>query len=571
MAGIDGIIQIGKRALLANKKALEVTSHNIANANTEGFSRQRVVFTTTTPLDVRPGPIGTGMEIKKIERIYDRFLALQLNNQKQNLGRWEELNKAYGYVESIVTVSSDVSGLSQLMADFWSAWYDLANNPAGQTERVNVQVKGETLANDIRQKTSDFQRIQRNLDSSISMGLNEINLLTQQIASLNEKISQMESGGAQANDYTDQRQNLIEELSYWLNITTFENENGKVTILTSDGRPLVDNITSWNLTAETGASGFYDVKWVDNLGNKTDITSSITGGKLGAWVEMRDTNIPYVLSQMNELASGLIKEVNKTHSQGIGLSTFSTLTTDYAVADPTEELATVDSGLSFYDEITSGSFKVWVYDSSGAVVTSADITVDSTTTLNSLQTALDAVTGITATVNTDNTLTITGDSGNTVAFASDTSNVLMALGLNTFFSGKNALDIGINSVIQGDANKIATGLVTATGGYSAGDNQNALAIASLQDDLKMSSNTATFAEFYANLVGYVGSKAQDATRNLEYQETIFNQLSNYRDSISGVSLDEEMANLVLLQQAYDAAAKLVTMADELFQTLLQMI
>jgi flagellar hook-associated protein 1 FlgK len=395
--------------------------------------------------------------------------------------------------------------------------------------------------------------------------------LTQQIAELNEKINQIESRGEQAHDFRDQRQNLVQDLSYWLNITAFENADGKVSILTSSGQPLVEELSSWTLTTETGSSGFYDVKWVDNNGNKTDITSAITSGKLGALIEMRDTGIPDLLNQLNTLASGLIKEVNKTHSQGVGLSTFSSLTSDYAVADATEELATVDSGLPFYSEVTNGTFKVWVYDNTGAVVTSADITIDGTTTLNGLQTALDAVNGISAAVNTDNTLTITGDGSNTFAFASDTSNVLTALGLNTFFTGQNATDIGLNTVIEGDVNKIATGLITAAGDYSSGDNQNALAIAGMQDELKMSSGTATFGQYYANLVGYIGSKSQEADKNRGHQEFIVNHLSNYRDSISGVSLDEEMTNLILYQQAYDAAAKLITVADELYQTLLQMV
>ena len=572
MAGIDSIIQIGKRALVANKTALDVTSHNIANVNTEGYSRQRAVLNPTPPLDVQPGPIGTGVEIKKIERVYDRFLGLQITNEKQNLGRWEELSKLYDRVETTFTETSEASGLSQLMVDFWNAWYDLANNPTGQPERSTVRIKTETLANNLKQKASELQQIQKDSDSSINVGIGEINLLTKQIAILNEKISQIETRGLQANDYRDQRQNLIEELGHWLNITAFENEDGKVTILTGGGRPLVDNMTSWNLTAEKDSSGFYAVKWVDEKGNKTDITSSITSGKLGAWLEMRDTNLPDLLSQINELAAGLIKEVNRLHSQGIGLSPFTSLTSDYAVADPAQALSDINSGLPFYSEISTGSFQIWVYDNTGAVVTSAIINIDNTTTLNSLRTAVDAVTGITATINSNNTLTITGDSGNTFAFANDTSNALMALGLNTFFTGENALDISLNSVIEGDTNNIATGVVDpSTGNYGVGNNSIALSIAALQSKLTMSTDTVTFAEFYTNLVGYVGSKTQEATSNLEHQETIVNQLSNYRESISGVSLDEEMANLILFQQAYDAAAKLVTMADELFQTLLEMV
>jgi len=572
VAGIDSIIQIGKRALVANKTALDVTSHNIANVNTEGYSRQRAVLNPTPPLDVQPGPIGTGVEIKMIERVYDRFLGLQITNEKQNLGRWEELSKLYDRVETTFTETSEASGLSQLMVDFWNAWYDLANNPTGQPERSTVRIKTETLANNLKQKASELQQIQKDSDSSINVGIGEINLLTKQIAILNEKISQIETRGLQANDYRDQRQNLIEELGHWLNITAFENEDGKVTILTGGGRPLVDNMTSWNLTAEKDSSGFYAVKWVDEKGNKTDITSSITSGKLGAWLEMRDTNLPDLLSQINELAAGLIKEVNRLHSQGIGLSPFTSLTSDYAVADPAQALSDINSGLPFYSEISTGSFQIWVYDNTGAVVTSATIAIDNTTTLNSLRTAVDAVTGITATINSNNTLTITGDSGNTFAFANDTSNALMALGLNTFFTGENALDISLNSVIEGDTNNIATGVVDpSTGNYGVGNNSIALSIAALQSKLTMSTDTVTFAEFYTNLVGYVGSKTQEATSNLEHQETIVNQLSNYQDSISGVSLDEEMANLMLFQQAYDAAAKLVTMADELFQTLLEMV
>jgi flagellar hook-associated protein 1 FlgK len=573
MAGIDNILQISRQALLANKRALEVISHNIANVNTEGYSRQQVIMGPTTPLDVQPGPIGTGVEIKEIERIYDRFLGIQIIGEKQKLGKWEELNKVYALIENFFNETDDTTGgLTQLLSEFWNAWYDLANNPTGQSERVNVKIKAEALADALNQKISNLKQIQYDLDSSIKSGIEEVNLLTQQIASLNEKIVQIESGGGEALDYRDQRQSLIEELGEWLNITAVENSEGKMTIFTKGGLTLVDHIDSWNLTVKKDSSGFYAIQWVDSSGNENDITSSITAGKLGAWLEMRDTNIPELLDQVNELAAGLIKEVNKTHSQGIGLSAFTTLTSDYAVADPATALATVDSNLPFYGEITTGEFQIWVYDDTGAVVDSKTITINATTTLNDLQASLNAVDGISAVINADNTLTITAEGNNSFGFANDTSNVLMALGINTFFSGQDASDIRLNSVVETDPSMIATGLIDPnTGDYASGDNRNASLIAALQDKLTMADGSATFAEFYAQLVGYVGSKTEEASRNWETEEAFFTQLINNRESISGVSLDEEMANMVLFQQAYEAAAKLVNLADEMFQTLLQML
>jgi len=301
MSVFSGILDIGKEALFTQKSALEVTSHNIANANTPGFSRQRVELEANEPVTSRLGQIGTGVRAEKIRRIYDQFLGLQINNGNQNLGRWEAQKNALQRVEMVFDESTGY-GLNQSMSEFWNAWQDLVNNPAGQAERVVLLAGGEKLADNFQKIHTDLKQIQKNMDAGISGTTEEINLIAGQIADLNRKISQAEVNGQHANDHRDKRDLLLKQLSSLIDINSFENSEGKVTVLVSGGRPLVENISSWNLSTETNASGLQDVVWIDSDGNSVDITGNISGGKLKGWFEARDVHIPDYLSRLDTLA-----------------------------------------------------------------------------------------------------------------------------------------------------------------------------------------------------------------------------------------------------------------------------
>ncbi len=307
--------------------------------------------------------------------------------------------------------------------------------------------------------------------------------------------------------------------------------------------------------------------WNDGSGNLTNITSKIQAGKLGAWLEMRDSSIPGYLDQMNTLARTLISEVNRLHSSGVGLTYYDSLTASYT-ADPAAALASAASGLAFWDDIVEGaSFSLWVYDTTTDSYTETSITVDPGDTLDDLRQKIDAVAGVSATISNDQ-LTINADSGYQFHFANDQSNVLMAVGLSTFFDGTDASDIAVSGVIESDVTKIAAAL-----DHDAlpGDNRNALAIADLQYANVLAGNTTTFDGYYSSLVGAVGAATSDAMTNADFQRSMVEQLQNRREQISGVSLDEEMTNLMKFQYAYDASAQMITVVQEMLDTVIGLI
>ncbi len=465
MSGIYGILGMGSRALLINQKAMDITGHNIANVNTPGFSRQRVNLSTNDPVSFfQPGQMGTGVKALEIQRIYDRFLGAQINNENQSLGRWDAQKSTFEKVEMIIDETSGY-GLSQAMNEFWNAWQDLVDNPSGQAERVSLLNKSENMADRFQKFYGDIQQVREDINNSISGTTEEINLIAGQIADLNQQVSVIEAGGQNANDYRDQRDLLLKELSSKIDINSFEGDDGMVTVIVGGGNPLVQDSSSWSLSVapDTGPDNQDMVVWEDGYGNVTDITANISGGKLKGWIQARDVEIPDYLDRLDTLAQGIMEQVNVIHRAG--------------------------------------------FDLNGGT-------------------------------NRD------------------------------FFTGGSAFDMAVNSDIVDNVNLIAA---AGNPGGLPGDNENAIAIAGLQYGLLMSGGMVTFDDYYNSLVSDVGSDVQKASINFEHQTSMTTHIENYRESISGVSIDEEMVNLIKFQHAYDAAAKLISTADEMLSTLINMI
>ena len=471
MPDIYGILSTASRSLLTQQKAIDITGQNIANVNTPGYSRQRVVMQPNTPIYFEPGQMGTGVKAAEIERIYDRYIGGQINRESMNLGQWEAAESALQRIELVFDETSGV-GLDQSLGEFWAAWQDLVNNPGGYSERTVLASKSQTLSRTFNNMATNLRQIQEDYDTNISGTISEINGIAGQIADLNHKISQIEVAGQNSNDYRDQRDLLLKDLSALIDVTTFENDAGQVTVLVGDGRPLVQSPYAWQLDTQTNASGLQDVVWLERDGTPTDITGAIKGGKLKGWLDVRDGHVADYINRLDSLAQSIVSEVNTLHQSGFGLTT-----------DPM----------------------------SGAPITGQDFFVG---------------------------------------------------------SGTTAANMAVNPDILNDVNRIAAATTAAT---VPGDNRNAVAIASLQTQNTMSGGQATFNDFYSALVGSVGSDVRNAAVNHEYEASMVAQLENYRESVAGVSLDEEMINLVKYQHAYEAAARVITTVDEILNTVLNMV
>jgi len=464
MTNLFGVLNIGTSALLLQQRAINVTGNNIANVNTPGYSRQRLNIETASPVASAVGPVGFGVRSAGVERIYDRFLGVQLNSENANLGRWEAQKGMLDRVE-VVFDESGGYGLNQALSDFWNSWQDLSLNPSGSTERSMVAATSQGLADTIRKKYSDLEQIQEDIDIAVEGGVEDVNRLTAQIADLNRKIAQTEIGGPNANDYRDSRDLALKQLSEIIDIKSFEDANGQVAVSVGSGRPLVESGHTWQLQAQAqpDSDGPTEILWPDTNGGSVTISSEITGGKIGGWLQTRDAKIAAYQDQLDVLANELREWVNGLHASGYGL--------------------------------------------------------DKTTGINLL-------------------------------------------------TGTGAADTQVNPDILEDLNLLAA---SATLAGVPGNADNAIAINALRTGLTMNDGTATFDAAANSLVSQVGYDVQTAKASAGHQADMMTYLENYRESVSGVSLDEEMVNLVKFEAAYNAAAKMVSIADEMLDSLMNII
>lgn len=571
MSGVNAVLSIARTALLTQQMAVEVTSHNVANVNTPGYSRQQLVMEPNNSTTIGLGQIGTGVQGQAIIRYHDKFMTAKVNQQASSMTGFEAKKSSMKVVETLFNETTE-EGLSKLLGEFWAAWHDLGNNPAGKAERATLVGRAGLLVDHFQSLYSDLMRLSTDMDINLGAGIEDVNSLTGQIADLNVQIITADKGVGAANDLRDKRDYLVRQLAELMDINYFEIGSGAYTIMSNSGHILVETDRSWDLELNGG-----QVYWVSSTGAEVEMGSGdVQGGKLGGWLAVKQEIIPDVLDKVNNLAESFIREVNSQHSQGIGLAPFTTVTGAYASTNSSEEIGTSDSDLPFYDVVQDGSFNLWLYDSNGDVINSTSIVIDADvggTTLDALAATIDGISGFDASVN-GGKLTISVDTGDEptavgFGFSDDTSSVLAALGINTFFDGYDSGSIALNSVITDNTDNIAAGTIDSTGDYSLGDNENALALADLQiQNVDIGGQSATFDDYYNALVGEIGITARGYNNGYDFSRNMVNQLSQLRDSVSGVSLDEEMTKLIQYQQAYSAAARLIQASDEMMQTLL---
>jgi flagellar hook-associated protein 1 FlgK len=482
MSGLSGLLNIARGALMVQQKAMTVTGHNIANVNTPGYTRQKALIEANAPFSNSSLKIGMGVQIDSVVQSIDPFINGAIQRGTSTLQEYDSKAYVLSQIETIFNETAD-QGLSEVMNDFWNAWQDLSNNPGGTPERTALLEKGEILAGRFNGMRNELTQVSQSISQNIGKSLEDVNRITREIASLNEKIVSAESFNTPANDLRDQRANLITRLSELLGSVSLEDKSGSVTVLTSSGLMLVDRSQSWDLTQQGN-----EIHW-NHIA--ADVSGWLREGKIGAWLDIRDEVIPQYVANLDELAGTFIQEVNGLHQAGYTLSG--------------------ETGKNFFESFQPAP-------------------------------------GIPN----------PGDYSYAAAY------------------------IKLSTDVKGTPANIAAG------GQSGdpGDNENALGILALQTDGTLSirkwvyenrgqtvSNTVqteTMEEYYWSLTGEVGILAEEMNQNQEFQQAIVDQLIGMRDSVSGVNLDEEMTDLIKLQHAYEAAAKLVTIADEMLQSLLQM-
>lgn len=573
MSGLFSTLSLTNRALQNYQTAIQTTGHNIANANTEGYSRQRVEITSNQPQFIGGGYVGTGADVTAITRAIDQGLQSRMQYSESQLGRYDTVAQYLSQVEVMFGELSDTD-LSSAMENFFNALNDFSNRPEDLTARTQVLQNAQYMADSFGQLAVNLNQLRTDMSNQIEVQVGEINRLATEIAGLNEEIQRLEVGGArfgQANDLRDRREQALRELSNLVQIRTHETSTGVVNVLIgSDFLVLDDDIAE--VGVKTTVTPDSKIKTpVFTFDNKE---LELAGGALYGLVEARDTLVGGYLNDLNTLANTVIREMNNLQAQGRGLVGQTSVTSGVNLSDGLDSTTPLNqAGLPF--PITDGSFNIRVVNELTNTTTEINIEIDqdglnnNDTTLESLRDQINAKLSLdfpmmSATINTDGSFTLSSADPNfTFYFNNDNTGVLSALGMNRFFAGSRAIDIVVAPELGGNPQLLAGATST-----NPGDNSNASAMAQLRYQKLFNNNTTTVEDFYQGIVGTLGVQAADYQSRAINQDYLNTQLVNERESLSGVNLDEEATNLITFQRAFQAAARVISVIDQMMQTLL---
>jgi flagellar hook-associated protein 1 len=461
-------LELGKRALVAQQAALSTTGHNVANANTIGYTRQRIEMQATNPIANAGLQLGTGVEANKLVRLREEYLDVQLRGENKNLGYWEAKSDALTKIEELMNEPSD-EALAYTLDEFWKGWQDLSNNADSAAARAVVRQRGVAVTETFNHILDSLNLMQSDLKNVVETKTSEINSLSTQIGNLNDQIGRLVPNKFEPNDLYDQRDVLVDRLSKLVNVKVTPAANGMVDVSVG-GELLVSGRTANTLTVGyDDASGLVDPQEIKIAGKTIVLEAGELLGRIESYGILGGESksiIPTMNDNINNLAMTFVKAVNSIHENGLNLDN-----------------------------------------------------------INGVPNAKEKV---------------------------------------PFFTGNSAQDLKVNPEIMKSLNLIAAANEETPGQSSTGNGKNALDIANIKMDgsLQFLGSTSTMDEFYRNIIGQLGIDSQEAQRMKDNSEVTVQQVENRRLSISGVSLDEEMANMIKFQQAYNAAARMVTVMDQ---------
>lgn len=560
---LNGALHVGRSALSASQAAIQVAGNNMANAATVGFHRQSVHLAPSRGEIVgRNSLAGTGVHLLAIRREVDA--ALQ-SRYRDSVSQQQSDFIAQRFLSSIEALQNELSDndLSSALGAFFNSFSELANNPEDHAVRSVVVQHGQSLAARITSLRRDYGVALEEVDRSLGASIDKVNDILEQIEHVNAQVLQMEgSGGGEAGGLRDQRDILLDELAHFMDVSTVEQPGGGVDIFVGS-EPIFLNGHSRGIELRTQTVGDQTELSVRVAADGTRI--NVSSGSIGGLMQQRDQTVMPAIENLDTFTAQLVLQVNRLHSQGQGRSGFTALIGTFSLADTTANLNAAAADLPF--DIANGSFFIHVTHGQTGVRTSHQINVDGDAmSLDDLVTQINAVVGVpnvTAGITSNRQLTLTANAGYGISFSDDTSGALAALGLNTFFSGSDASDIGVNQGLIDDPSMLAAG-----GGHIAGSNTTALAIANLHNAKLPALNGQSLRDAWQNSVTSLAVKADAANAAVESSSLVRESLDAQIQAVSGVSLDEESINLLTFQRQFQAAARFISVIDETLQTLL---
>ncbi|UCE76832.1 MAG: flagellar hook-associated protein FlgK [Gammaproteobacteria bacterium] len=544
-----GLLGTAASGLQAFQRAISVTGHNISNANTDGYTRQRVELGTRPPSFTGQGFIGNGVQVESIERVFDEFVTERLRNTTSSSSQYETLALLSGRVSNLL--GDDQAGLGNGLEAFFNAVQALADDPSSIPVRQLLLAEGESLVARFHNLDTQLDSMRDEINGSLSNMVAEINSLSTAIAEANRNIvdATSQGSGAAPNDLLDERDNLINRLSELVSVRTVEQENGATNVFVGSGQSLVTGFLASELRT---VPNNFDNRHLDiavvGAGISTVITDNLTGGQLGATLDFRDRMLDPAQNGLGRIAVTVAMEFNRQH--GLGMDLDGVAGTDFFSVTAPQVAANLNN---------TGTASVTAsFDSAN---------IDDLSTDDYLL-GFDGAAWSLSRVSDGQPVTMTGSG----PFFADGLQIDIAGGAaagDRFLIRPTRSASADVSMLLGNPREIAAAASAAA--PAPGDNSNALLLANLQVAQTMENATTSFQGAYGQLVGELGTQTRSAQINADAQAALLSQAQQSRDAVSGVNLDEEAANLLRFQQAYQAIAQVISVADSTFQTLLSAV
>ncbi|MDH3587969.1 MAG: flagellar hook-associated protein FlgK [Gammaproteobacteria bacterium] len=614
-------LNTGVSGLIAFQRALATTSHNIANANTVGFSRQQALLAARPARGTALSGLGT--EVTSVRRIYDQYLVGQVQTNTSAFNRLQSFHSLAAQVDDLLAGGG--TSVGTMLQDFFNALDTVADDPAGLITREAFLGQARALTQRFEQAESRLNSLDRDVNNRVSNSVSEINALADSIAQINEQIVASNSGGRTSSDLLDQRDNLLTALNGHIAVTTVQQDDGAVNVFVGNGLVLVRG-SSPELLATT-QNEYEPTRLGVKFQNGAEITSRLSGGEIGGALDFRREVLDPARNALGRLANGITEILNTQHREGIDLA--GARGGDmFAVGAPVSLASAFNSGaapvtiaiddigaLTTDDYILRYDGAIWSLENSetGAAVTMTgtgtpadpfranglaievgagaaagdryllrpnsnaaaglDLLIDDPAKIA----AAAAIISSASTANTgDAQITIgeviNGDHPNllntvNIVFVDSNNFTIGALGPFPYTNGNPISFNGWRVEISGTPQAGDTFTVTANTAGNA-DNRNALLLSDLQSLRVLDNGTSSLGDSFGTLVASVGTVTQHAAINRDAQQILLADSEQARLAVSGVNLDEEAANLLRFEQAYQAAAQVISVADQLFQTLI---
>ena len=562
MSSLNSSLNMGQRALSINQRAMQTVGHNIANQETEGFSRQQVRSGTSAP---DPTGLGGGADAQPTSRVYDKFVQRKILQENPR----SEMFKSRGeFLQKIEIIFSETegNGLHKALNEFWNSWSQLSNQPESEPARMRVKEQSDVLASRFRGMYSQLSGLRKEINGRLVATVNKVNELGQKVAELNRQIFSYEGRQRVANDMRDARNQAIEELSALVDVNSFEDPNGRTTVIIGRDWTLVEGINRYQLDGKMkgGELGMLNIDGVSTNDNRRDLTRTFREGEMAEMLRMRDDTIVEYQKNLDEIAFGLAGKVNKIHASGTGINSAAEMMKSTFGLNS----AALNQPLPF---LKDGIFQLHLVDPHNEILETYEIEVQAgKDTLPDIVKRLNQTVNdpglLQASIEGDGSLLLQSGTDHKFIFGEDQSSLAQVLGLNSFFDTlKGAEDIQLSGHILENTNNISTGK-----DLIPGDNRIALEIAKLQTMPTMRDETMTFDEYYNGVLTGMGLKIQRNNTEQAQQESMVKQFKEIRSSISSVNMDEELADMMQYQKAYEASARFINTIDKMMETVINM-